>query len=124
MVVYSCKKCGELNYLTPHAFWNISDFGARCERCATINTITLEMGELKKTGIVKIYLCSDLQSGRVNIFLINSRTDNIESTSSMLLTNLASCNASLTSFVPISCHTTEAILTAISLFSFYSISYQ
>jgi hypothetical protein len=47
-----CKKCGELNYLTPHAFWNISDFGARCERCETINTITLENGELKKTSIV------------------------------------------------------------------------
>jgi hypothetical protein len=24
MVVYTCKKCGELNYLTPHAFWNIT----------------------------------------------------------------------------------------------------
>jgi phage FluMu protein Com len=50
MVVYSCKKCGELNYLTPHAFWNISDFGAKCERCERINTITLEEGELKKQG--------------------------------------------------------------------------
>jgi|GEM_PF-595271 hypothetical protein len=26
---------GELNYLTPHAFWNISDFGAKCEKCGT-----------------------------------------------------------------------------------------
>jgi hypothetical protein len=34
--------------LTPHAFWNISDFGAKCEKCETINTITLEKGELKK----------------------------------------------------------------------------
>jgi hypothetical protein len=48
MVVYSCKKCGELNYLTHHAFWNITDFGAKCEKCETINTITLEKGELKK----------------------------------------------------------------------------
>ena len=48
MVVYSCKKCGELNYLTPHAFCNISDFGAKCEKCGTINRITLENGELKK----------------------------------------------------------------------------
>jgi hypothetical protein len=48
MVVYSCKKCGELNYLTPHAFWNITDFGAKCEKCEMINTITLEKGELKK----------------------------------------------------------------------------
>jgi hypothetical protein len=52
MVVHSCKKCGELNYLTPHAFWNITDFGAKCEKCNTINTITLENGELKKTDIV------------------------------------------------------------------------
>jgi hypothetical protein len=48
MVVYSCKKCGEPNFLTPHAFWNITDFGAKCERCETINTITLEEGELEK----------------------------------------------------------------------------
>jgi hypothetical protein len=47
MAVYSCKKCSEPNFLTPHAFWNISDFGAKCERCETINTITLENGELK-----------------------------------------------------------------------------
>jgi hypothetical protein len=48
MVVYTCKKRGELNYLTPHAIWNIADFGAKCPRCETINTITLEKGELKK----------------------------------------------------------------------------
>ena len=48
MVLITCKKCGELNYLTPHTFWNISDFGARCEKCETINTITLENGELRK----------------------------------------------------------------------------
>ena len=48
MIVYACKKCGELSYLTPHTFWNITDFGAKCERCETINTITLEEGELKK----------------------------------------------------------------------------
>ena len=46
MVVY--KKCGELNYLTPHAFWNISDFGAKCKKCEMINMVTLEEGELKK----------------------------------------------------------------------------
>ncbi|MFZ0344740.1 MAG: hypothetical protein WAL24_06235 [Nitrososphaeraceae archaeon] len=48
MVVYTCKKCGELNYLTPHAFWNISDFGAKCEKCRTVNAVTIVMGELKK----------------------------------------------------------------------------
>ena len=48
MVVYTCKKCVEPNYLTPHAFWNIADFGAKCEKCATINTVTLEEGELEK----------------------------------------------------------------------------
>jgi hypothetical protein len=48
MVLYSCKICGELDYLTPHAFWNITDFGAKCEKCETINTITFEKGELKK----------------------------------------------------------------------------
>ena len=48
MIVYACKKCGEPNFLTPHAFWNITDFGAKCEKCETINTITLEKGELVK----------------------------------------------------------------------------
>jgi hypothetical protein len=51
MVVYTCKKCGELNHLTPHAFWNITDFGVKCEKCETINTITLVNGELKKQEI-------------------------------------------------------------------------
>jgi phage FluMu protein Com len=46
MVVYSCKKCGELNFLTPHAFWNITDFGAKCEKCETINMETIVMEEL------------------------------------------------------------------------------
>jgi hypothetical protein len=40
--------CGNLIYLTPYAFWNIIDFGAKCEKCETINTISLEKGELKK----------------------------------------------------------------------------
>jgi len=48
MVVYVCEKCGEPNFLTPHAFWNITDFGGKCERCEAINTITLEKGVLKK----------------------------------------------------------------------------
>ena len=48
MVLITCKKCGELNYLTPHTFWNITDFDAKCEKCETINTITPENGELRK----------------------------------------------------------------------------
>jgi hypothetical protein len=30
VVVYTCKKCGEPNYITPQAFWNIGDFDAKC----------------------------------------------------------------------------------------------
>ena len=48
MVVIPCKECRELFYLTPHAFWNITDFGANCPKCETINAITLENGELRK----------------------------------------------------------------------------
>jgi hypothetical protein len=49
--IIECKKCGELNYLTPYTFWNITDFGVKCEKFETINTMTLEYGELKKTGL-------------------------------------------------------------------------
>jgi hypothetical protein len=48
MVVITWKEYKESIYLTPPAFWNITDFGAKCEKCETINTITLENGELKK----------------------------------------------------------------------------
>jgi hypothetical protein len=51
MVVITCKECKESIYLTPHAFCNLTDFGAKCEKCETINTITPENGELKKTGL-------------------------------------------------------------------------
>jgi hypothetical protein len=47
MVVYSCKKCGELNYLTPHAFWNIADFGVKCEKCDVISEV---LGNLTDFG--------------------------------------------------------------------------
>jgi hypothetical protein len=57
MVVNACKNCGGLNYLTSHAFWNafwnITD-SAKCEKCKTINTIALEMGNLK-AGLVIIF---------------------------------------------------------------------
>jgi hypothetical protein len=29
--IIECKKCGELNYPTPYTFWNITDFGVKCE---------------------------------------------------------------------------------------------
>lgn len=48
MVVYPCEKRGKLNYPTPHAFWNMADFGAKCDKCTMINTNTIENGELKK----------------------------------------------------------------------------
>jgi len=55
VVVYSCKKCGELNYLIPHAFWNITNLGEKCEKCETINTITLNNGELKKQVVLSSF---------------------------------------------------------------------
>ena len=48
MAIIYCKKCGEYRYLTPHAFWNMTDVGIKCEKCDTTNTITLEDGELRK----------------------------------------------------------------------------
>jgi hypothetical protein len=53
-IMYVDSKTLEFNFgsflwlISPHAFWNISDFGAQCEKCETINTVTIEMGELKK----------------------------------------------------------------------------
>ena len=35
------KKCGETNYLDPHAYWTINDTTVKCEKCETINTVTL-----------------------------------------------------------------------------------
>jgi hypothetical protein len=30
MVVYTCKKCGELDYLTSKALGDLTDFGFKC----------------------------------------------------------------------------------------------
>jgi hypothetical protein len=69
MIVITCNnKSSELHYLTPHAFWNISDFGAKCDKCETINTITLENGELNKQIRRKLctnYLIYDLPYNRL-----------------------------------------------------------
>jgi phage FluMu protein Com len=48
MAFIYCKKCGDINYLTSEELGSLTDFGAKCEKCETINTITLKMGELKK----------------------------------------------------------------------------
>ena len=53
MAVYTRKKSGELNYLTPHTFWNISDFGAKCEKYEMIYTIT---GIYKKPAFSQIFM--------------------------------------------------------------------
>ncbi|MGB7632243.1 MAG: hypothetical protein WBL68_00835 [Nitrososphaeraceae archaeon] len=44
----TCKKCGELDYLTSKALCNLTDFGHKCPRWGPINTVTLENGEQKK----------------------------------------------------------------------------
>jgi hypothetical protein len=69
MVVYSCKKCGEPNFLTPHAFWNISDFSAKCEKCETTNSITLKNVEPKK----KIRMNTSIYVYFVKTILITNR---------------------------------------------------
>jgi hypothetical protein len=48
MVLITCEKCGGINYLTPEALGNLTDFGFKCRYCNTINRITLKDGELKK----------------------------------------------------------------------------
>jgi hypothetical protein len=47
MVAYSCKKCGDINYLNSEALGNLTDFGFKCRYCNTINRIILEEGNLK-----------------------------------------------------------------------------
>jgi RNase P subunit RPR2 len=46
MVLITCKKCGDINYLTSKALGNVT--GYKCRNCNTINRITLEDGELKR----------------------------------------------------------------------------
>jgi hypothetical protein len=48
MAIIYCKECREYRYLTPHAFWNVYDLSVKCKNCGTINTVTLENGELRK----------------------------------------------------------------------------
>jgi hypothetical protein len=48
MVLITCKKCGDINYLTSETLGNLIDFGYKFRNCNTINRITLEDGELKE----------------------------------------------------------------------------
>jgi RNase P subunit RPR2 len=48
VVLITCKKCGDINYLTSEALGNLTDFGYKCRNCNTINRMTLEEAELKK----------------------------------------------------------------------------
>jgi hypothetical protein len=48
--------CGELNFLTPHAFWNISDFGTKCEKCETINTTLVMRVSFRLSNIAGVII--------------------------------------------------------------------
>jgi hypothetical protein len=48
MVLITCKKCADINYLNSEALGNLTDFDFMCRYCNTINGVTLEDGELKK----------------------------------------------------------------------------
>jgi RNase P subunit RPR2 len=48
VVLITCKKCGDINYLTTETVGNLTDFSFKCRYCNTITRITLEDGELKK----------------------------------------------------------------------------
>jgi RNase P subunit RPR2 len=47
-VLITCKKCGDINYLSPKALGNLTDFGFKCCYCNTINRIILKGGEVKE----------------------------------------------------------------------------
>jgi RNase P subunit RPR2 len=48
MILITCKKCEDINYLASETLGNLTDFGYKCRSCNTIIRITLEDGELKK----------------------------------------------------------------------------
>jgi hypothetical protein len=48
IVLITCKKCGELDYLISKALGNLTDFGYKCRNCITINRRILEDGKPKK----------------------------------------------------------------------------
>jgi hypothetical protein len=48
VALLTCKKCGDINYLTTETVGNLTDFSFKCWNCNTINRTTLRDGELKK----------------------------------------------------------------------------
>jgi RNase P subunit RPR2 len=53
MVLITCKKCGDISYLTSEGLGNLTDFGFKCRNCDTINRISLADGETQKARIVR-----------------------------------------------------------------------
>ena len=72
MVLITCKKCGELDYYTSKAFWNITDLGVKCTNCNTLNTITLENGELRKQVqfLIEVWKRTKILQSDLNIYLM------------------------------------------------------
>jgi len=48
VVLITCKKCGDINYLNSEALGHLTDFGFKCRYCDTVNRVTFEDGKLKK----------------------------------------------------------------------------
>ena len=59
MAFIYCKKCGEYRYLTPHAFWNISDLGAPKKYQSTIPSLLTD--DYIDTALFRIY--QNIQEG-------------------------------------------------------------
>jgi hypothetical protein len=55
----------------PHAFWNITDFGIKCPRCETINTITLEKGEQFLIETINHNRCELVKSRSTNLSMLS-----------------------------------------------------
>ncbi len=51
MAIIYCEICGEYRYLTPHAFWNVNDFGAKCEKCETTSEVFDQIMNVNVKGV-------------------------------------------------------------------------
>jgi hypothetical protein len=63
MVLITCKKCGDINYLTSKALGNLTDFGFKYRYCNAINRITLKDGELNRSSY-----CGPCVNARIVVF--------------------------------------------------------